>query len=94
MFVNQQRTIVECFGFEPSLADKKLPTKDVEGRAATPGHLSFASPQSAVATHIGSLRPQRSDLSSTEGGANVFSFEKRSLVESDFVSGQTKSSPS
>ncbi|KAF8064093.1 hypothetical protein FPV67DRAFT_1503500 [Lyophyllum atratum] len=93
MFVNQQRTIVECFGFGPSLADKKLPTEDVEGRVATPGHLSFTSPSSVGATHIGSLRPQKPDLSSTEGGADFFPFEKRSLVESEFVSGQTKSSP-
>ncbi|KAF9459178.1 hypothetical protein BDZ94DRAFT_1268968 [Collybia nuda] len=41
MLVNQQRTLVECFGLDAGLRGRGNP-RDEEIRVATPGHLSFA----------------------------------------------------
>ncbi|GLB38829.1 hypothetical protein LshimejAT787_0506940 [Lyophyllum shimeji] len=86
MFVNQQRTITECFGLDDTLDGHRPPAGDVEYRAATPGHMSFASPPTrtrTVATRSCSLQESLSGRSATApdpGGAG--DLEKASFVDS------------
>jgi len=83
MFVNQQRTIIECFGLDNTL--KQL-TNDNKYRAATPGHISFASPPTQATTHNTSVVLGLSQKSATEKGPG--DIEKGPLVESESNSAQ------
>lgn len=72
MLVNQQRTIIECFGLDPN-PRRKGSLGGEEARAATPGHLSFARSQEVTNAQI--LSMQRSDISS--GHKTVVDISKR-----------------
>lgn len=87
MLVNQQRTLVECFGLDPNPRSKGG-LGDEEVRAVTPGHLSFA--RSQEITHP-QLSTQRSDISS--GHKTVVDISKRRASTELNSDRQTKSFP-
>jgi len=85
MFVNQQQTIIDCFGMDITL---RRSTTDNEYRVATPGHISFASPPTQATTRNGSVVLDLSDKSTPEKGPD--DIEKGLLVERESNSAQQK----
>ncbi|KAF9459183.1 hypothetical protein BDZ94DRAFT_1300742 [Collybia nuda] len=92
MLVNQQRTLVECFGLDPGSRSRGI-SGDEEVRVATPGHLSFARSATHRTTQAETFLTQHSDVSSMERGETDGNFIKNSEPKEPGPDRQTKTFP-